>query len=69
MNFKPMTKIEKISKNITPFAGVFYAHEEYNRSGLCELIDNHLGNRNSTKGYSYPNLPNLLYKKPKFAQN
>ena len=56
MNFKPMTKIEKISKNITPFAGVFYAHKEYNRSGLCELIDNHLGNRNSTKGYSYGNL-------------
>ena len=51
-----MTKIEKISKNITPFAGVFYAHEEFNRSGLCKLIDNHLGSRNSTKGYTYGNL-------------
>jgi hypothetical protein len=51
-----MTKVQTISKNFTPFAGVFYAHEEFNRSGLRKLIDNQLGIRISTKGYSYGNL-------------
>jgi hypothetical protein len=51
-----MTKVQKISKNITPFAGVFYANDEFKRSGLRKLIDNHLGIRISTKGYSYGNL-------------
>jgi len=51
-----MTKVQKISKNITPFAGVFFANEEFNNSGLRKLIDNQLGSRSSTKGYSYGNL-------------
>ena len=51
-----MTKIEKISKEITPFAGVFFTHDEFNRSGLCKLIDDQLGIRVSTKDYSYSNL-------------
>jgi len=51
-----MTKVQKISKNITPFAGVFFANDEFNRSGLRKLIDNQLGIRISTKGYSYGNL-------------
>ena len=51
-----MTKIQKISKNITPFAGVFFANDEFNRSGLRQLIDNQLGIRVSTKDYSYGNL-------------
>jgi hypothetical protein len=51
-----MAKIQKISKNITPFAGVFYINEQFNRSGLRKLIDKQLGNRASTKDYSYGNL-------------
>jgi hypothetical protein len=51
-----MAKLQKISKNITPFAGVFFTHDEFNRSGLLKLIDNQLGVRVSTKGYSYGNL-------------
>ena len=51
-----MTKVQKISKNITPFAGVFFAHDEFKRSGLRKLIDNQLGIRVSSKGYSYGNL-------------
>ncbi|MDR2835188.1 MAG: hypothetical protein LBV69_03165 [Bacteroidales bacterium] len=49
-------KVQQISKTITPFAGVFFANDEFNKSGLGKLIDNQLGNRNSTKGYSYSNL-------------
>ena len=56
MKFKPMTKIEKISKNIIPFAGVFFVNKEFNRSGLRKLIDDQLGPRVSTKDYSYSNL-------------
>ena len=51
-----MTKVQKISGNITPFAGVFFTHDEFKRSGLGKLIDNQLGIRNSTKGYSYSKL-------------
>jgi len=51
-----MTKVQKTSKTITPFAGVFYVNDEFNRSGLRKLIDNQLGIRVSTNGYSYGNL-------------
>jgi hypothetical protein len=50
------TKIEIISKTITPFAGVFFVNDEFKCSGLRKLIDNHLGTRNSSKGYTYGNL-------------
>jgi len=61
MKFKPMAKIEKISKNITPFAGIFLVDEEFNRSGLRKLIDNQLGHRVSTKDYTYGNLIGNLF--------
>jgi hypothetical protein len=51
-----MAKIQNISKNITPFAGVFFVNEEFNRSGLRKLVDAELGRRVSTKGYTYGNL-------------
>jgi len=51
-----MTKVQKISKPITSFAGVFYANDEFKRCGLRKLIDSELGYRVSTKGYSYGNL-------------
>jgi hypothetical protein len=60
-----MAKIHKISKNTTPFAGVFLLNNEFTRLGLEKLIDNHLGVRSSTCGYTYSNLLrnffNLLY--------
>ena len=51
-----MAKIQKISKEVTPFAGIFFVHEEFNRSGINKLIDKQLGKRISTKDYSYSNL-------------
>jgi len=51
-----MTKIQKVSKNITPFAGVFYTNDEFKHIKLDKLIDSQLGIRFSTKGYSYSNL-------------
>ena len=51
-----MAKIQKISKSITPFAGVFFVNDEFSRSGLEKLIDKQLGVRSSTCGYSYGNI-------------
>jgi hypothetical protein len=56
-----MTKVQKKFKNITSFAGTFYVNQEFNRSGLCKLIDKQLGARLSTKGYSYGNLIGNFY--------
>jgi hypothetical protein len=50
------TKIETISRNITPFAGIFFANDEFKRTGLRKLIDEQLGIRSSSKGYTYGNL-------------
>lgn len=48
-------KLQKVSQTITPFAGISFVHEEFNKSGLFNLIDNYLGIRNTT-GYSYGEL-------------
>jgi len=48
-----MTKVQKKSKVITPFAGVFFINEEFNRVGLSELIDTQLGIRAKGFGYKY----------------
>jgi len=42
-----MAKVQKISKNITSFAGIYFVNDEFSRSGLRRLIDNQLGNRAS----------------------
>lgn len=38
-------KLQKVSQTITPFAGISFIHEEFNKSGLSDLIDNHLCRR------------------------
>ncbi|MDR0572797.1 MAG: hypothetical protein LBG96_01990 [Tannerella sp.] len=34
-----MTKIQKVSQTITPFAGVSFINSEFNRCVLSQLID------------------------------
>jgi hypothetical protein len=51
-----MTKIQKIFKPTTPFAGVFLVHDEFVRCGLRKPIDTEPGYRSSTRGYTYGNL-------------
>lgn len=48
-------KLQKKPQTITPFAGISFVHEEFNKSGLLNLIDNHLGIRNAN-GYQYGEL-------------
>ena len=40
--------LQKVSQTITPFAGISFIHEEFNKSGLSDLIDNHLGAGNGS---------------------
>jgi hypothetical protein len=51
-----MAKIQKANKSITPFAGVSFVNEEFNKSSLRKLIDTELGMRAGTNDYSYGNL-------------
>lgn len=49
-------KIQKISSTVSPFAGISFVDNEFNKSGMCQLIDKELGVRASTKGYTYANV-------------
>jgi len=46
-------KIQKISNNVSPFAGNFFVNNGFNEYGLSKLIDNELGIRSTTIGFSY----------------
>jgi hypothetical protein len=46
-------KIQKISTHVSPFAGISFVNNEFNTSGLSQLIDNELGARVMTVGFSY----------------
>jgi hypothetical protein len=36
-----MTKIQQISKNITPFGGIYFVNDEFNESGLGKLFNDY----------------------------
>lgn len=46
-------KLQKISTNVSPFAGISFVNDAFNSVGLSQLIDNELGTRVKTVGYSY----------------
>jgi transposase len=50
------TKVQKISKSVIPFAGIYFANQEYKRVGLEALIDKELGMRGKEGSYSYGNI-------------
>ncbi len=49
-------KLQKISTNISPFAGISFVNSEFNKVGLTQLIDNELGARVKTFGFSYSDI-------------
>ncbi len=49
-------KIQKNSSNVSPFSGIAFIDNEFEESGLRQLIDKELGKRQSTKGYTYSNV-------------
>jgi hypothetical protein len=46
-------KVQKISSNVSPFAGISFVNQSFNKSGLSQLIDNELGQRVKSFGFSY----------------
>ena len=46
-------KVQKYTNTVSPFSGISFVNEAFNKAGLSQLIDNELGNRVKTVGYSY----------------
>lgn len=49
-------KLQKISTNVSPFAGISFVNNEFKKSGMSQLIDNEIGARVKTVGYSYSDI-------------
>jgi len=58
-------KLQKISTTVSPFAGISFVHNEFVKVGMSHLIDNELGSRVKTVGFTYSdiikNLVNIFY--------
>ncbi len=58
-------KIQKLSSSVSPFAGVSFANNSFNKSGISQLIDIELGKRVKTIGFDYSeifrNLSNVFF--------
>jgi len=58
-------KLQKISTNVSPFSGISFVNNEFDKVGMSQLIDSELGMRVKTVGFSYSdiikNLGNVFY--------
>jgi len=58
-------KVQKISTNVSPFSGISFVNNEFNKVGMSQLIDSELGARVKTVGFSFSdiikNLCNVFY--------
>lgn len=58
-------KVQKFSKSISPFSGISFVNNTFNKIGLNQLIDTELGNRVTLFGYQYSdiirNLTNVFF--------
>jgi hypothetical protein len=58
-------KVQKISTNVSPFSGISFVNGAFDKIGMSQLIDNELGARVKTVGFSYSdiikNLCNVFY--------
>jgi len=49
-------KVQKISTNVSPFAGISFVNNFFNETGISQLIDNELGERVKTVGFLYSDI-------------
>lgn len=49
-------KVQKYSNTVSPFAGISFVNHSFDKSGLTQLIDEELGTRVKTVGYSYSDI-------------
>ncbi len=54
-------KLQKKSDNLSPFAGISFVNEEFDKIGLSQLIDKELGTRVKYFGYSYSDIIRNLF--------
>lgn len=45
--------IQKLNSSVSPFAGISFANNSFNKIGISQLIDNELGKRVRTIGFDY----------------
>ena len=45
--------IQKLNSSVSPFAGISFANNSFNKTGSSQLIDNELGRRVKTIGFDY----------------
>jgi hypothetical protein len=55
IEFQTMTKMQKVSRTITPLTGVYFINSEFNRCGLLQLVDKEIGLRTFT-GYRHSDI-------------
>jgi hypothetical protein len=48
-----MIKVQNYKKSVSPFSGISFVNESFNKIGLSSLIDSELGERVQYAGYSY----------------
>ncbi len=41
-------KLQKVSQSMSSFAGISFVHEEFNKRGLLQLIDQQIGKHDGT---------------------
>jgi len=56
IKFSGIHKSKKISTNVSPFAGISFVNNSLNETGISQLIDNELGARVKTVGFSYSDI-------------
>ena len=49
-------KLQKISTNVSPFAGISFVNKEFENIGMSQLIDSELGARVKTVGFNYSDI-------------
>jgi hypothetical protein len=54
-------KLQKISTPVSPFAGISFVNNEFVKVGMSQLIDNELGRRVKTVGFSYSDIVKNLF--------
>jgi len=58
-------KVQKLKGSVSPFAGISFVNNNFNKIGMSQLIDNKLGKRVKTIGYDYSeifrNLANVFF--------
>ncbi len=46
-------KVQRISSNVSPFAGMSFVNQSFNKSDLSQLFDNESVQRGNAGGFSY----------------